>query len=216
MDFYEQFKSMESSYLELDVHDPLNDLRAKYKQCRLCSLCKNRNYTQNMVFGSGVINPRLMVVGTGPSKYDSEVGVPFSDKLGDKLRGMLEYVNSRVNIDNNIYLTSLALCPGNHTIESFDACYDRLHEELVLVSPKVLLFLGNEVSSRFVTLPQRGKKLVFKLGEKYYTGVQTHTLKDLVFRNSEVRYEVKEDLDLLVEIIRNEENLPVKENIRTI
>lgn len=202
--FYQQFKTVTDAYLEEQTNDELSKLKDEYTHCRGCSLHKTR--THGIVFGTGPLKSRLMVVGLAPSKYDGEIGVPFSDKLGDKLRGMLEYVNDGISISNNVYLTNLVLCPGSPTEEQFSACYERLHAEFVLVDPKVVLFLGEDVANRFVVGPKRGKKLVFKLGEKYYTGVQTHTLKDLLYRNSEVRQDVKSDLDIVVRLIRDAEN----------
>lgn len=205
--FYEQFRKQMSSNVPLDLEDPLNEIRTEYKTCRECSLCTNREASQQVVFGSGPIKPKILVVGPSPSRYDADVGVPFSDKLGDKLRGMVSYLGRHIELENNVYYTNLVLCPGDLNEEAIVACWERFQREIELVNPKVLLFLGDEVAKAFVPIPKHGKALVFNMGDRYYTAVMTHTLKDLVFRNAEVVDEVKADLDLLVRTFRDVESL---------
>ena len=202
--FYKQFRKDTNSNITLDFKNPLEELKNEFKDCSNCTLCKTRIENRSIVFGNGMVRPRVMFIGGFPSNYDSELGIPFSDKAGEKLKGIIEYLNRKISLINNTYITNLILCPGNITEESIKACRNRLEREIKLVSPKVICFLGLDVAKTFIKTAQRQTSMLVKL-DKYYTSIATHSILDLLYKNEEVRKEIGIDMDFLIKVIKDEE-----------
>lgn len=209
--FYEQLKKNPNSCVELKIHDPLEPHKKQYINCQLCSLANTRN---NVVFGTGVVSPKLMIIGLVPSTYDSDLGIPFSDMAGRKVQGLVEYLSRSVNLDNNVYMTNLLLCPGVATEESIVACSGRMQEEIQIINPKNILLLGTEVSDRLLPSCKRLTVQLMKV-HKYCSVFLTRNLRELFYKRDEVQEEVKEDLDYMVEQI-NGEKQTIRKNITTV
>jgi uracil-DNA glycosylase family 4 len=183
--FYSYLKNDIVLDIKLVEKDPLSEFNADPPYCTLCSQCNN------MVRGYGVLRPKIMVIGESPSQYDFEYGLLFSDNLGKKLHGMISYLNRQCNLINNVYCTCVSLCVNS---DQSTFCKKRLVAEIELVNPKLILFLGTEAAKTFFNDPIIGNFAVLSL-DKYYETFVTHSLKDILFRNSEVRSEVKDNLD---------------------
>lgn len=207
--FYQQFSGLTNSNLTLNLVDPLQTIREEYKYCRMCSNRKCRVDNRGIVFGKGTIRPKLMFIGDAPSNYDAEVGAPFADVQGQRINGMVEYITRQTDLRNNVYFTNTILCPGGLNPEAVKACRDRLYEEIKIVNPRVIVLLGPQVVSALDGMfaqgqkKIRGRELILKV-DKYYTGVITHSLIDLSFRREEVKYEVKDDLDFIIKVLRGQ------------
>ncbi len=185
--FYSHLRSNIELDIKLDEKDPLAEFHESNKTCLLCSQCSNIKLP-----GYGVAKPKLMVIGGVPSQYDLDVGVVFSDNLGKKLHGMLSYVNRQCNIINNMYYTNLSWCLEMRTI-----CKSRIEEEIGLVNPKLILLLGQGIANVFFDDCKIGDICTINVG-KYYDALVTHSLKDVLFRNAEVKQEVKQHMDMVI------------------
>jgi len=198
--FYKQVRQGMDCFLPFEIVDPLVEFRKKYKGCRECKLSQDLT---GMVFGYGTIKPRLMFIGLSPSQYDIDTGIPFSDKPGKKLQGLVEYLSRTVSLDNNIYYTNLVLCSGEATEVETAACRERMVKEIEFVQPQNIILLGEEVNQHFCAGgASRLTKKVIKL-DRYYPVFMTRNLREILFKRDEVKLEVKEDLDYIVEQIEN-------------
>lgn len=204
MSFYTQYKNAVSPKIDMVISDPLEGLKSSYKNCSACGLC-----VSDKVFGSGAYSPMICVIGESPSMYDHESKRLFADKAGEKLKGMLSYVNRKLPLDNNVYYTNLVLCPSNVLgVKDADKCLGRLLEELEMVNPRYIVLLGEVVANHLLKVDWgidalRLKKHVSEL-DKYYPMFVTHSLKELLYKNSDVKDKVKEELDYIIEEIQNE------------
>lgn len=205
MKYYEQLKTVKSAKLKLHIPDPFEELNNKYKDCQLCTLCSGRD---NIVYGKGAFSPLICIIGDSPSKFDSEKGRVFADKTGEKLYGMLEYLNRKVRLTNNVYYTNLTLCPNPENNEEANlACADRLRTEIQIANPEHIIALGHTVANfimgnKFEIEQLRLKQFAFEF-DKYYKGFVTHSLKELMYKNDETKQLVKEELDYIAnEIIK--------------
>ena len=59
------------------MYDNWEQLEAEVKQCQKCRLCQNRN---NVVFGTGNKQAKLMFIGEGPGADEDMQGEPFVGK----------------------------------------------------------------------------------------------------------------------------------------
>ena len=85
------------------------ELREKCESCRNCALCQTRN---NVVFGVGNPNAKVMFVGEGPGEQEDLQGEPFVGAAGKFLDDMLSIIDlSR----EDVYIANIVKCrpPGN-------------------------------------------------------------------------------------------------------
>ncbi|MDP4174330.1 MAG: uracil-DNA glycosylase [Bacteroidota bacterium] len=115
----------------------LNELMLK---CHKCPLEKTRN---NLVFGTGDPNAKVMVVGEAPGAEEDLQGKPFVGRAGKLLTDILKAINfSR----EEVYITNTVKCrpPGNRnpSPEEMAICYPYLERQIELIQPKLILCLG--------------------------------------------------------------------------
>lgn len=56
-----------------------------YEAFRNCTACGLHKFRQQIVFGQGVVNPKVVVLGEGPWKEEDRLGVPFIGPSGTRL-----------------------------------------------------------------------------------------------------------------------------------
>ena len=119
----------------------LEDLKARALVCTQCGLSETRT---QVVFGVGDPEARLMLVGEAPGKNEDIQGEPFVGAAGRLLDTLLEEVGL---LRSDVYIANVLKCrpPGNRDprTEEIDACKGYLREQIRLVSPDVVMTLGN-------------------------------------------------------------------------
>lgn len=198
--FYKQLKNNPSCFITNNVIDSLEQLKQTYKDLG-CS--------DKQVFGFGARNPKIMFVGLKPSETDVKSGMLFGGKLGVKLQGIIEYLSRQINLENNIYYSTLFLCnvkPTNYFYN--DKCVkkacDKLIQEIEIINPQNIIFLGYTLARLFYFRLQTEFKVkeknVIKL-DKYYDTYTTYDLETILYKNDEYKYEVKKDLDYIIKYL---------------
>ncbi|MDL1961069.1 MAG: uracil-DNA glycosylase [Deltaproteobacteria bacterium] len=125
---------------EIPITTGLDELRKMIENCNRCELHKSR---QNIVFGEGPEDARLVLVGEAPGREEDIQGRPFVGPSGELLTDMLNAVNiSR----KDVFITSVIKCrpPHNRTPghEEIAACSSFLSHQLRLIDPPFILALG--------------------------------------------------------------------------
>ncbi|CAA6803144.1 MAG: Uracil-DNA glycosylase, family 4 [uncultured Campylobacterales bacterium] len=121
-----------------------DDLEKTVKNCFLCELSKSR---KNTVFGNGNKNAKVMFIGEAPGMVEDESGDVFVGRSGELLTKMIENV---LNIPRDeVYITNMLKCkpPSNAsaTKNQINSCSDYLTSQINLVSPKLIVALGQSV-----------------------------------------------------------------------
>ena len=119
----------------------LEELREHFKDCMRCPLGSGRN---KLVFGHGISQTPLMFIGEGPGADEDAQGEPFVGRAGKLLTKMIH----SIGIDReDVYITNVVKCrpPGNRNPEPVEvaSCMQILENQLKLVSPKLIVTLGN-------------------------------------------------------------------------
>lgn len=116
-------------------------LRESALICTDCGLSETRN---NVVFGVGPTDARVMFVGEAPGKNEDLQGEPFvgaAGRLLDELLGEIGIQRSEV------YIANVLKCrpPGNRDPkpDEIDSCKGYLRTQIRLISPEVVITLGN-------------------------------------------------------------------------
>ncbi len=109
--------------------------------CTMCRLSETRN---NVVFGAGDPNARLMFVGEAPGKNEDLQGVPFVGAAGRLLDELLAGIGLA---RDDVYIANVLKCrpPGNRDPkpDEIDSCKGYLRSQIRMISPEVVVTLGN-------------------------------------------------------------------------
>lgn len=110
--------------------------------CTECPLHENRN---QVVFGEGSKDARIMLVGEAPGKKEDETGRPFIGMAGKILSEIIEEAGMN---RSDIYITSIVKCrPENNRKPrkmEYTTCIDLyLSKQIELIDPDIVGLLGN-------------------------------------------------------------------------
>ena len=112
--------------------------------CSTCTTCKLASTRQNVVFGQGYPDARLMLIGEAPGQEEDRTAKPFVGKAGQ----LLEQILGAVGMNRaDIYISNLVKCrpPQNRNPEpeEITSCQGWLLEQIKLIRPQILVTLGN-------------------------------------------------------------------------
>lgn len=151
------------SVAPVSVTDEFARLRDDALGCTRCALARGRT---QVVFGVGNPDADLMFVGEGPGREEDLQGEPFVGRSG-KLLDLL--VRQEIGMERgDCYIANVVKCrpPGNRDPlpAEIDACRPYLEQQIELVSPKVVVTLGNFATR---TLLQTGEGIRRLRGRVY-------------------------------------------------
>jgi len=119
----------------------LEALETQVSQCTACGLWQSRSQT---VFGEGVLDPKVMVIGEGPGMEEDRQGLPFVGASGQLLDKMLAAID--LSRHNNCYIANIVKCrPPNNREPSpseCDACIGYLRAQIDILQPDFILCVG--------------------------------------------------------------------------
>ena len=126
----------------------LDNLIQEIKSCTKCSLCKERT---NVVAGDGNPKADLMFIGEAPGKNEDLQGLPFVGAAGKFLEEMLAEIGMK---RSDIYIANVVKCrpPENRDPlpEEKEACWPYLVEQVKIIQPKLIAFLGRHAMGMFL------------------------------------------------------------------
>ena len=112
--------------------------------------CELRKTASRAVFGDGNAESKIVFIGEAPGKKEDEGGRPFIGAAGKFLAEMLENIKTK---RDDIYITNIVKYrpPDNRDPlpEEKEACNEWLINELKIISPKLIIFLGRHSMTRF-------------------------------------------------------------------
>jgi len=120
--------------------EALSAIRAEIGNCTRCALAAGRN---QIVFGDGDPNARLMFIGEGPGADEDAQGLPFVGRAGQLLNNMIAAMGLK---REQVYIANIVKCrpPQNRVPEPEEAhtCAPFLYRQIDIVRPEVLVALG--------------------------------------------------------------------------
>ncbi|MBQ0135561.1 MAG: uracil-DNA glycosylase [Oscillospiraceae bacterium] len=127
----------------------LTELKIECEKCERCELCRSRT---RLVFGDGVENAKVMLIGEAPGKDEDEQGKPFVGRSGKLLTEMLAQVG--LSRDKNIYIANMLKCrpPENRDPKKTeqDLCIEWLQKQIEIIDPQVILCVGRISAQRII------------------------------------------------------------------
>ena len=126
--------------------EALQALRDHIGDCTRCPLAFQGR--QNIVFGDGDPQARLMFVGEGPGADEDRQGLPFVGRAGQLLNNMIAAMGLK---REQVYIANIVKCrpPQNRTPDPEEArtCSQFLFRQIEIVQPEVLVALGSTAAT---------------------------------------------------------------------
>jgi len=124
--------------------EKLFHLYEQWKHCDSCPISQVRN---NIVFGMGNADARIMFIGEAPGEEEDKQGEPFCGASGQLFRALLE--QARISW-KDIYVTNVISCRPvdengknrDPSIAERNACLPRVHEIIYIVDPWFIVPVG--------------------------------------------------------------------------
>jgi len=195
------------------------ELELQVKNCQKCKLHTTRTQT---VFGEGNLKAELMFIGEGPGHQEDLTGRPFVGRAGELLTRLIEKYMGIAR--SSVYIANIVKCRPTLDLkmekdrppdkEEVEACSPYLLRQIQMISPKVIVTLGNP-STQFLLQTKEG---ITKLRGTWQSFNEIPVMPtyhpSYVLRNgglsSQVQKEICSDLDKVMEKL----NLPKKVTIR--
>ena len=130
------------------MQDNWESLTRECMDCRECALSQTRRH---VVFGVGIPQAEILLVGEGPGANEDQQGIPFVGKAGMLLDDMLAIIG----LDRTkVYIANIVKCrpPNNRdpmNVEQ-DACIGYLRRQMALIRPKILVCLCRIAAMRLI------------------------------------------------------------------
>lgn len=151
------------------MFDNWEDLEKSIQGCKKCKLYLGR---QNIVFGVGNKNAKIMLIGEGPGADEDRLGEPFVGRAGQLMDKAFKAVGIK---REEVYIANIVKCrpPSNRNPEEdeCEACMNYLRNQVILVKPQIIILLGSValkhiLGKEYGITASRGK-WVEKKGIKY-------------------------------------------------
>lgn len=142
------------------MYEKMVDLEEEINNCNRCKLCKNRN---NIVFGVGDVNAKIMFIGEGPGGDEDLQGIPFVGKAGQLMNKAFDALGIE---REKVYIANIVKCrpPHNRDPEpdEIHACMNYLRNQVMIIKPKIIVLLGrialqNILGKEYKITASRGK-----------------------------------------------------------
>lgn len=134
----------------MDNLEKLEKLYLQYSNCQNCNLSKDRT---NIVFGEGNSKTGVIFIGEAPGHNEDIEGSPFCGAAGHLLNNYLDLIGAH---RKDIYITNVVKCrpPNNRNpyVGEIKSCKIILDSQLEIISPAIIVTLGNVATKAFLNL----------------------------------------------------------------
>jgi uracil-DNA glycosylase family 4 len=176
--------------------DTLEDIKKSLGRCKRCGLARGRN---NIVFGTGDPNARLVFVGEGPGFEEDKVGKPFVGAAGQLLTKIIQAINLT---RDSVYICNIIKCrpPKNRNPlpEEIDECLPFFKRQIMAVNPDFICALGSVAARTLLETTIPISRLRGRFHE--YEGIKVMPTYHPAYllRNPEKKRDVWEDMKMLM------------------
>jgi len=128
-----------------------NSLAALQNEVSECNKCMLASARDKVVFGSGNLDSKLMIIGEAPGKDEDLMGEPFVGRAGKLLD---EILFSMGVTRDDVYITNTVKCrpPQNRNPfhEEIESCSDYLNQQIQSINPSIIILLGKVAANRML------------------------------------------------------------------
>jgi uracil-DNA glycosylase len=178
----------------------LEDVRTWLGDCRRCKLAPTR---QNIVFGQGNSNARLMFVGEAPGADEDEQGLAFVGRAGQLLTDIIEKGLKIPRAD--VWIGNILKCrpPGNRNPEPDEilSCQPFLERQIELIKPEVLVGLGKFAGQWLLKTAEPISRIRGRVGSYQGIPVVPTYHPAYLLRNPSAKKDVWADMKIVLELL---------------
>jgi uracil-DNA glycosylase len=178
----------------------LDDVRGWLGDCRRCKLAPTR---QNIVFGQGNPNARLMFVGEAPGADEDEQGLAFVGRAGQLLTDIIEKGLKIPRAD--VFIANVLKCrpPGNRNPEPDEilSCQPFLERQIELIKPEVLVGLGKFAGQWLLKTGEPISRIRGRVGSYQGIAVVPTYHPAYLLRNPSAKKDVWADMKIVLELL---------------
>lgn len=177
----------------------IDKLKEKLSGCQRCVLAETR---ENVVFGEGSLDARLMFVGEAPGSEEDKQARPFVGRAGKLLTKMIESLGLA---REEVYIANILKCrpPGNRNPSNneISECIPFLREQVETISPRVICSLGKFASQTLLNTDTPISKLRGNFHE--YSGIKLMPTYHPAYllRNPRAKKDVWKDLKKIAALL---------------
>ena len=143
--------NQDSSPVMLSKGEELFEYYCSIKECKECDLYRTRN---NLVFGEGNPDSKLVFIGEAPGREEDRDGHPFVGEAGKLLTRLIKGIGLEKSA---VYITNIIKCrpPENRDPlpEEIAKCRSYLLHQLEIIKPKLLCTLGRHSTYSLLGIP---------------------------------------------------------------
>ena len=162
-------KSTDNSSLQNPKKKSLDSLKDQVSECNKCMLASTRD---KIVFGSGNLESKLMIIGEAPGKDEDLMGEPFVGRAGKLLDEILFSIGVA---RDNVYITNTVKCrpPQNRNplLEEIESCSDYLTKQIRNINPSIIILLGKVAANRMLGIEEPMSELRQKIFNHHSTNI---------------------------------------------
>ena len=184
------------------IAEALEDIRADLGDCQRCRLARGRN---NIVFGDGDSQAKLVFIGEGPGFEEDEQGIPFVGAAGQLLSRIIEAIKLT---RSQVYICNIIKCrpPGNRNPEpdEIKTCFPFLERQIEAIQPEFICALGSFAAQALLQTTTPISKLRGRFHN--YKGIKVLPTfhPAYLLRNPDKKRDVWEDMKMLMKEYRYE------------
>lgn len=185
--------------------ESVTELRLLGEQAATCTDCELAETRTNVVFGVGDPEARLMFVGEAPGRDEDLAGEPFVGRAGKLLTTLIGEIGLT---RDDVYIANVLKCrpPGNRDPRpaEIDACKGYLRSQIDLISPEVVMTLGN-FATRLLLRTETGITRLRGRIYPWWRGMLIPTFHPAaVLRDGSKMADVRADLELARQVLAGE------------
>lgn len=180
------------------------EFEALRERALVCTACRLSETRTNVVFGVGDFGADLMLVGEAPGRNEDIQGEPFVGAAGK----LLDELMAEIGISREeVYIANVLKCrpPGNRDPrrDEIDSCKGYLREQIRMISPRVVMTLGNFATRLLLRTETgitrlRGQKFDWWLGA---TLIPTFHPAAALRGRPQVREQMRRDFEIVRQVL---------------
>ncbi len=174
----------------------LESLEMEALSCKRCGLSKGRN---NVVFGTGNPEAKLMFIGEGPGHDEDLQGLPFVGRAGGLLTKIIEAMGLK---RKDVYIANIVKCrpPGNRNPLPTEmlACEEYLVKQIDIIKPRIICALGKTAAQALLKTPTPISRLRGNFAEYHGIKVMPTYHPAYLLRNPGEKAVVWKDVQLIM------------------
>lgn len=183
----------------LPMIETLETIRAEMGNCRRCNLGERKN---NLVFGAGSTNARLVFVGEAPGHDEDMQGQPFVGASGQLLTKMIQAMGLG---RDDVYICNILKCrpTGNRNPlpEEIIGCMPFLKRQLEVIKPEIICTLGGFATQALLEKPDGITRLRGRFHHYYGVKLMPVFHPAYLLRNESKKREAWEDLQKVMAVL---------------